>query len=989
MKKLLLLFLGFLLNNAYAFQNKDYYKSLKVVDSLVLKTSYSQAYDEVLALLKKVSKTENSYHLILSKYFYCQGLLEENNEDYKKAIDFYEKAQDAIKDYKSSAETTYKINIFSRLYHSLAFSGDWKAAQEKGIEGLALIDDSVDKKVITDYIYDLGYINDRLKNYEEAIDLYKQSIKLYKTFEDNKNADLGLAYNNLATVYSKIGFFSERLKSFEQAQYYWEKDKSTRRTWLISLYGNMMKLYIEYGDVAKAKQMFINLNKIPNETLQYNDLFNKLRVNVKYYVFTDQLDKAERQLEEIKTIFLASTQKEQEHVNHHYLAVLHEIVAFYYQKKIDDKALESAVYALNLAKMFKQPYFEMVFYTEQSKVVTAKTEYARAITLLDKALSINDEYPIGLINVVSILIEKGKLQVKLNNITEARKTIERALSLIVEKEVKTPQEITIKAFEQQHDYFFVLGLKNAANSYREMYMKTLEKEDAIHAKHLYEIAAEVFGLYYQKGDYNKKLNRLNKEINEGIYEIHTILKQPLSPSILAKIEDNNSKVLRNEFERKYFQFLSVEDSLWTKRNLLQYQLKNSNENNQKNYQEAITELDSIIAEKAPLFQSFYNEKISLQNIQNYLKKDELIVKYSMGSQHAYAIAISNYDIQLFRLTETDSLKEKLTTFYKNLQNPQKNTLSQAQELYLSLLSPLQNELNKFNKLTIIPDDFLHYLPFEVLVSETTPLVISHDIKYANSLALWIFLMKNPAQTKQHQDLLVAFAPQYEHKEKNASIRSNRFKDIKGAKIEAEKISDVFNGDLFLSEEASVENFINNSSAYKIYHLAMHAILNEEDYSKSSLIFHNNDFFDFSLLYSMYFPADLVVLSACNTGVGELAEGEGLLSLSRALTYSGVRSSVYSLWEVPDEETSEIMVSFYKYLNQGKNKVSALARAKQDFIENNPLKSHPYYWAGFVINGDDTPIVTNNNTPWLIVAGGCFISIMFLFISYRRKANLYS
>lgn len=79
-------------------------------------------------------------------------------------------------------------------------------------------------------------------------------------------------------------------------------------------------------------------------------------------------------------------------------------------------------------------------------------------------------------------------------------------------------------------------------------------------------------------------------------------------------------------------------------------------------------------------------------------------------------------------------------------------------------------------------------------------------------------------------------------------------------------------------------------------------------------------------------------------------GEGLLSLSRALAFSGVRSSVYSLWDVPDEETSELMVSFYKFLDDGKDKDEALKMAKLDFIKNNPLKSHPYYWAGFVTMG---------------------------------------
>ncbi|MBR9855964.1 MAG: CHAT domain-containing protein, partial [Algicola sp.] len=516
-----------------------------------------------------------------------------------------------------------------------------------------------------------------------------------------------------------------------------------------------------------------------------------------------------------------------------------------------------------------------------------------------------------------------------------------ALSVLTEGEIGSPEQITIEIFEQKHSSYFIMALKDLAGFYNEMFLLTQNRMDAQHAKYLYEMAAEVFGLYYQNGEYNTSLNGLNKEINEGIYKMHVELHIPLSAAILAKMEANNSQVLRNEFERKYYQFLSVEESTLDKRNLLQFQLKNTEQDKEakKKLQEAISKLDAEIYDKDPLLQSFYNKQISLQNIQGHLTGDELLVKYFLGNEHIFAITISQSSLQLFRLTLTDSLKSKLTIFYQNLQNPQKNTQPLAHELYQELMEPFQNELGKFRNLTIVPDDFLYYLPFEALEDEEGPLINSHSFQYANSLALWYFLKENPHRPKEHQDLLAAFAPQYDPDNNKTAIRGIRFKDIKGARKEAGKISASLNGDLFLDGEASIKNFMDHSSKYKIFHLAMHAVLNEEEHTRSSLIFQNNDFFDFSSLYGMYLPAELVVLSACNTGVGKLAAGEGFLSLSRALTYSGVRSSVYSLWEVPDEETSEIMVSFYHYLGKGKNKASALAKAKQDFIENNPLKSH--------------------------------------------------
>jgi CHAT domain-containing protein len=158
---------------------------------------------------------------------------------------------------------------------------------------------------------------------------------------------------------------------------------------------------------------------------------------------------------------------------------------------------------------------------------------------------------------------------------------------------------------------------------------------------------------------------------------------------------------------------------------------------------------------------------------------------------------------------------------------------------------------------------------------------------------------------------------------------------------------------------------------------------ENDYNQSSLVFTNNQKVFFNELYQLNFPAKMVVLSACDTGNGNLKSGEGIMSLSRALTYAGVQSSVYSLWQVPDKETSEIIVSFYKNLKEGQPKDKALANAKKQFLANNPMKQHPFYWAGFVVNGDVSPIANPiNNWVWIVLAGG--ILIVILGFVFRKK-----
>src|SRR5690606_35688753 len=197
----------------------------------------------------------------------------------------------------------------------------------------------------------------------------------------------------------------------------------------------------------------------------------------------------------------------------------------------------------------------------------------------------------------------------------------------------------------------------------------------------------------------------------------------------------------------------------------------------------------------------------------------------------------------------------------------------------------------------------------------------------------------------------------------------------------------FDGNLYRGDQATKQDFLQRAADYKIYHFAMHALLDESDHRNSSLVFQNGEHLRYHELDGLQFAAELVVLSACNTGMGELENGEGLMSLSRALTYAGVRSSVYSLWEVPDEETADIMLSFYEHLKSGYSKVEALALAKRDFLANNPLKNHPFFWAGFVINGN-TDSLSNAAFPatylWFTAAGLIVIALL-LFIRRRKRA----
>ncbi len=187
-------------------------------------------------------------------------------------------------------------------------------------------------------------------------------------------------------------------------------------------------------------------------------------------------------------------------------------------------------------------------------------------------------------------------------------------------------------------------------------------------------------------------------------------------------------------------------------------------------------------------------------------------------------------------------------------------------------------------------------------------------------------------------------------------------DLNWTKTEVTEISNILPGKIFLGENASEENFKKYAPNAAIIHLATHTVINEDEPMYSKLIFSSKDttsedgLLHTYELYNLYLNANLAVLSACNTGTGKLIHGEGIMSLARGFMYAGCPGIVMSLWPVDDKSTSGIMSEFYSGISEGLNKETALRTAKLNYLKNaGDIKSAPYYWAGFVLIGDTSPV----------------------------------
>jgi CHAT domain-containing protein len=274
------------------------------------------------------------------------------------------------------------------------------------------------------------------------------------------------------------------------------------------------------------------------------------------------------------------------------------------------------------------------------------------------------------------------------------------------------------------------------------------------------------------------------------------------------------------------------------------------------------------------------------------------------------------------------------------------------EVYDFLVAPVISKLPP--ALVIISDASIGLVPFDMLTLKNGDLLIRHtDIAY-NFEYVTYEIVSDPADKSWD---VYCLAPQYKKKELkvNENIRGSIY-HLPYAKLEMDSIQRLFGESALTSQSQDKilwKEHINNT---RIFHYAGHAIIDGE---KSFLALNDSDdemqqitAREISLHYH---PLELAVLSACETGLGKMEQGEGIRSLGRSFMESGTQATVISLWNVNDRSTASIMTRFYQYLLKGTGKSEALRQSKLDFIAGNPSHRHPYYWAAFIPAGDMRPL----------------------------------
>ncbi|EPR73339.1 kinesin light chain-like protein [Winogradskyella psychrotolerans RS-3] len=1009
MKRCIFIYL-FVLSFSLGYSQNSYQKDALTIlaDSLHLKGEYEQA----IAIRKQAIQTQNNasadYQTYLKvKFFHTNSAsMEFKSYDYhnvdktitKKVREQYldSALQSAIRARDLYSKEKYPDKIFqyqiqNRIYHQTAYLGNWKHALEQAQLGYDVLKDTLSNKdkSFVDLIYDIGFIHSKLGDYSKAVENYQTSLDLYKSVIGENNTDVAQAYNNIAVEYRYLGLKRKELESLLKAKTIWETlDENGNQHFLYRCYGNLFYWYSYYGDFDKAEEYILKKDKL--RLIAKTTKANLLLRN-KEEIYEDKLSNwydlmlhYSRKKDTINTVFytdtILKTIDSSKKLSRFEVNTLSSTLKFK-SSLITHKNPEEALQLLDKAIAINENY-KTVYYTKsfgyklyKAELLLERRQFNNASVLLNDLEEIKDNEETS--SQFKLAILRAKTALALHQKAASKRYFDDAFMLLNNSN-KDINDLTVEHLKPLISFETIAGFLAMGDFYFELYKKENIKADLEKATHRYIMASEIYNQLYLGQRYNESLFTNYNAINEGLLKV--ALEQPNDISLLSKIlntiENNGSKLTWSKFvfnnQRQQLKipenFISREDHVKAQLNFYQKALidiKDDSEDKKSLWQDKIYELkndliklqDSIKQQNQTYYQ-FNVQKFDITSLQADLKDREGVLKYIFTDAHLYAFLITNTNIEILPIvdksTVLNALKEGLNVLKQRTPNYHEN-LRNVSSLLLH-----QIDYQDYINLIIIPDGAIHYLPFEALIlNQKMPLV-----SYASSLLLY---QEQKKITSTFSDVKIG-----------AFSASNTTSKLPKVSREINSILNIFDGVAYLN--ASKSDFENNANDFNVLHLAMHSKIDEVHPEFSSLSFYgvdDNQLF-ISELYNETLRANMVVLSACDTGSGFYENGEGVISLSRAFNYAGIPSTVMSLWKVDDEATATIMTYFYSHLKCGEFKDEALKNAKLDYLENtdDELLKHPYYWSGFVITGNTDALVETHNYWFFLLIIPFIIVILF-------------
>jgi len=857
----------------------------------------------------------------------------------------------------------------------------------------------------------LGYNESMAGNYRDAINHYQKGIELAESINDIDQTGRLLIHihNNIGIPYRRIG---EPLKALEQYQKSLDIIREVHGEEHIEIgtaYNNIGTVYYTMQDIGQAAEYFVRSAGIVESNLgpHHSSLGAALNnAGVSYYSLENY---------ELAAHYLERAQRVKEEnfgLDHIETAIGYSNLASIHIQNEDYGAAESNylrsievrknVYGNTHPQLIDPLLWLGKLYSNQLDNITgAREQYKLALNIgIDRLGETHAD-----VAYAYFLI--GKTYYQQHNYDEARHLFQRSVELLygeytlnekpdMERPVTDPVKLVqvlhykSKLLREKSEKFDETNYQLALHALdwavdivdllQNSYQNETSKLRLIDQNYLiYTDAIELLAALYRDSNKEQHKERIFEYMEKSRARVSLELIQQVSARTFAGVpekiikedEELNSQIIRFQhllygeqekgLDKDSDLLIAYQDSVFRKKRELEQFTRN-------------------LEQEYPAYYTLkYDQSVlTLNEAQTLLSNDETFVSYIFGEEKIHAFVTTSAETNVVELGKTADVNDFITGIRDDVISGNTNGyINSAHALYKHLFEPVEPFLSG-NKVLIMADQMLHYLPFELLLTGIPDhedfhrmpyLLNNYTISYIPSATIFNTMIDRRPDNPRNLLAVAPFSSEIIRPEDGALdvqyastlgpllLTKYETQSITGLFQERRSWSEYFlpqRTKLLMGSDATLEQFSKiELSEYNFIHFATHAFINEKNpqYSGIMMYPHKDDagIAYVADIYNLEFNADLIVLGACDTGLGATYRGEGLIGFTRAFIYAGASNLAVSMWKVNDQATAYLMIDFYDYIRDGYSYSEALRRAKLNII-NRPHMADPVNWAAFILTG---------------------------------------
>jgi len=987
------------------------------------KSVYNRAQEFLNSALKRDStKQDIFYHL---SYAYRNG------GDYENAGKILNKASGKFSD---DNWFNTKLLLAKGSLHFL--SADYDNALKIYNQALDLAIKNSDKQNEAKAYINLGIIEDISGNVEKSRDYLEKTIKICSSIRDYEN--LAIAYSELGVSYSFTNNLVEAKLNYRESKNLFEKVNNRNR--LATLLNNIGKIYmnlfdyksaleyyekgLEYAGDSKRSQV-INLTGIATV---YANLSNYTRA-IQYY------RKAKEISSEIKEISLnaeidsdlgslnfnldrfnnaiqyySSARKFAEESGNPYLLtdLNHKVAISFFKLDSLNTAEKYFLEALRLSEENSIPYYQSLVSVDLGDLQKEKKEYKNALGNIHSGEKIAKQNGFDYLLARGKIVE-GEIAAEHDEFKNAENLFRETLlisqklnefGLQVEANYKLAKLFDGKNFNEAAESYYKTAIGIIEDVSRPLF-----QEDEVQISY-FSVQKEIYDSF---AEFYLNQNKFK--------EAFELIDRSRSRNMVQNLSNLKLEVLLQDKEK----LEKIYDYEW----IIHSGIYGKEEVDSVNY--VYDNLKKILIAGSPELEEYLNirKTLTTKDIQDNLNDNENLISFYSTENKTYIFLITKKDFIHFDINagreELLKLAEKISPYF-NKDNPTSDgfynqdlfsfNVKAAYNFYNKFLKQVLKEIPEGDKVIVSSSSELVSLPFDFLVAsfneENSPynykdkdyLIYHYSFSYTPSASVFVHQKNN--NLKNIDKILIAGNPEINTSDNQFAERRGLLEEsgglprnvallpLKYSGEEITQISDMINADRVLTNNDATETgFKENAELARIIHLSTHSFLINK---QPVIFFSNNDdekndgFLEAGEIIQLKLNSDLVVLSSCNSGLGNIDASEGIIGMTKAFFEAGSKSIVVSLWEVNDKFTSGLMAIFYEKLSEGYDKDEALRKAKIDFIKK--YSPNPYFWGAFVLSGNTNKIdIVKGSNAFLYITGISFIIIFSVILLIRKKTKV--